>query len=700
MREALQEGTLVSAVSTIEYVIPETVVVVETPSPSPSSPPSSASSSSSSSSSSGGGGGETGGGADDDPSSFPSSFPSSRASTAASATASAATTTTTVIESVSLPPGEVMIYTDPEIHARWRRLQQGRYAGVKSALVVRVTAQGEGGVVLADARTISNKIFGTYGDRVTMASQFARCSYGKFEVVYDRDYGPNESYIIGQLSAPGVLDVEIPITMDNPRSVIRQAVQRAIEEKIGVKGQGPFRHVMLVLPKCRMDCGWAAYAYINSYLSVYQGGYYAFPAVGLHEIGHNMGFGHSGGPDGKTYSDHACMMGNPHYKDDVADMCYNPAKSYQIVVNGGGWYDRGRVETFNPMSASSSWAGTLIGVSELDAPTLYGVADHANSRVVLKIETLTKLDLFVGFNRATGMNADNKMASDMVTVTEANNDGRGYSTSAMKAMLAQGQAYGVANWRGTGLTMTVFVDSIRLDASPGYAKVRVTLDRNRAGGVTTFSPTYRPTPPPTPSPTPLPTPYPTPGPTMPPSLSPTTLPPVTPSPVFVSELSTNIESSKGRCKSIMFTITNIAGADVVIRGLDIVNRRNAATTVTIYTQMGSLEELGDYALNMIGWNMIHQSQKMGQSNKLMELDDFASEIRISVGHAQSFYIHSTGGLMYKTADDGGEPDDEMFSEITGQDQAIAISAGRVLRGHFRHNNGPGIWAGVVKYYLN
>lgn len=187
---------------------------------------------------------------------------------------------------------------------------------------------------------------------------------------------------------------------------------------------------------------------------------------------------------------------------------------------------------------------------------------------------------------------------------------------------------------------------------------------------------------------------------MPPSLSPITLPPVNPSPVFaVSELSTNIESSKGRCKSIMFTITNIASADVVIQGLDIVNRRNAATTVTIYTQIGSLEELGDYALNMIGWEIIFQSQKMGQSNKLMELDDFASVIKIGAGQARSFYIHSTGGLMYKTDDDAGDPDDEMFSEITGQDQAIAISEGRVLKGHFRHNYGPGKWAGAVKYYL-
>ena len=30
--------------------------------------------------------------------------------------------------------------------------------------------------------------------------------------------------------------------------------------------------------------------------------------------------------DGKSYTDHTCIMGNPYYSDEVGAMCYNPGK--------------------------------------------------------------------------------------------------------------------------------------------------------------------------------------------------------------------------------------------------------------------------------------------------------------------------------------------------------------------------------------
>ncbi|KAL3817830.1 hypothetical protein ACHAXA_002697 [Cyclostephanos tholiformis] len=452
LRESLQEGTLLSAISTIDYVIPDVVEVeveVEVEvyeSPSPSAPPIH-------------GGGDDGSSVTttiSDPSSSdaPSSFPSSRASTTTTTT-----TTTTVIESVTLPPGEILIRTDPEPPDEERRGGRAlRLSGNRPVLAVRVTAQGDGGTVSANAMTISNKLFGTSGDAETMMSQFASCSFGRFNVAYDASDG--------RLSAPGVLDVTIGITLDNPRNVVRAAMQYAVEEKLGIKLPGPYGHVMFVVATCKQECGWAAYAYVGSWLSVFQGNYYAYPAVAMHEIGHNLNLGHSGGLDGKPYSDHTCLMGNPLYKDDVADMCFNPAKNYQITANGGGWYDPGRVETYSP-STGAIWQGKLVGVAE--SGVVNGNAEHANSRLVLKIETGTRIDLYVGFNRATGMNEDNKQASNMVTIVEANGDGLSYSTSALRATLSQGQSYSVANWRGTDVTLTVFVDTIRYDIVPGYA---------------------------------------------------------------------------------------------------------------------------------------------------------------------------------------------------------------------------------------
>ena len=523
MRMALQQGVIVSSVSTIEYVVPETVEIHET-------------------------GNESSvveEGEEDDDDDDEDEGKGGKKITDIPSSAPTTTATTTVIESVVLPPGNILIHTDPVVLNEHMGRRHLRYSGTKPLLVVRVIDSTGATPPGGDAAYISNKFFGTYGDTETIVSQFASCSYNKFNIVYDTSYGPYEAHIKNQLSAPGVLEVQLPISMYNSKNDIRRETQLAVESKLGIKLPGPFHHVLFVLPQCVVDCGFAAYAYVGSYLSVYQGVYYQYPAVAMHEIGHNLNFGHSGGKTSTgeecAYCDHTDLMGNPLYKDDVADMCFNPAKTFQITANGGDWYDPTHIETFDPFNGA--WSGTLVGIAEYG--NMIGNTDHMHSRIVLKIETGTKLDLYLGFNRATGMNEDVKQGLNMVTIVEANGDGLSYSTSVLLATLTQGQTYSVSNWRGTGVTLTVFVDLIRyMDVVPGYASVRVMFDGQRAGGVTTSPPTSRPTrqpitsrpkpgdhtPPPTPLPTPLPTPSPTPEPTLPPTESPVTESPTSLSP--------------------------------------------------------------------------------------------------------------------------------------------------------------------------
>ena len=94
-------------------------------------------------------------------------------------------------------------------------------------------------------------------------------------------------------------------------------------------------------------------------------------------------------------------MGNPLYGDDLGRMCYNPAKNWQI-----GWYPANQV-LFDPV-ATPSWTGTLIGVAEWKN-------NVNNLPVVIKIESGTATDAFVGFNRATGMNDQNDEAGMWTT---------------------------------------------------------------------------------------------------------------------------------------------------------------------------------------------------------------------------------------------------------------------------------------------
>jgi hypothetical protein len=375
--------------------------------------------------------------------------------------------------------------------------------GTKPILVVKVT-DSVGKARSETPYQIGDDIFGYGTDAVNLKSQMAACSMGDLTIVPGSD--PN-----GSFSAEGVVEVTIGVTLENnDRATIRNAVTTAVQSKLGVTLPGPYQQVMYVLEGCYVDCGWAAYAYINSWNSVYQGNYYYMTGVQMHELGHNFNLAHSGGLDGATYTDHTGLMGNPLYSDEVGKMCFNAAKNWQI-----GWYNTNRLL-----------------VDPRNGPTtvnMVGIADFNNNPqdypVVIKIETGTSTDQFIAFNRAIGINSQNDEADDEVTIVETGNNGEGYSQSFLKAHLIQGETYTYANWAGTGQSLIVKAKSINLAMSPAVAQVEICLG-SCATGAPTKSPTMAPRPP-TSSPTKAPTKAPTKSPTMaprPPTSSPTKAP--------------------------------------------------------------------------------------------------------------------------------------------------------------------------------
>lgn len=158
------------------------------------------------------------------------------------------------------------------------------------------------------------------------------------------------------------------------------------------------------------------------------------------------------------------QQGNPHYADDIGKMCFNGAKSWQI-----GWYNDRKV-MLNPKTAlagNANW-GTMV--------TLVGVADYqniANIPVVLKLETDTVDDYFVAFNRATGINSDNKEADDQVTVVLTGKNGESAAQSRLKATLAVGEQYVISNFGGGGRDCPIKLVSIDKSTSVWKANVQV-----------------------------------------------------------------------------------------------------------------------------------------------------------------------------------------------------------------------------------
>ncbi len=127
-------------------------------------------------------------------------------------------------------------------------------------------------------------MFGTGVDLVNLKSGLEECSWNKLTVVPELVI--QNSATPDMEVATGVIEVSIDVPLDgSSRSTVRNAVTTAVTNKLGHSLPGPYDYVLYSLQGCYgTDCGWAAYAYINSWNSVYQGVYYKRPGVLIHEV--------------------------------------------------------------------------------------------------------------------------------------------------------------------------------------------------------------------------------------------------------------------------------------------------------------------------------------------------------------------------------------------------------------------------------
>ena len=184
---------------------------------------------------------------------------------------------------VTLPAGDIRLVRGPGDGdgdgRRLNRNSENMFLGDKKVLVVRVTDK-EGRAIKEDAEYVSDKFFGTYGDRVTAKSGLEACSLGQFVATNDYDGAVPEN----RLAAPGVLDVALDVRLTHvTQEALVRAATTAAGRALGVALPGPFDHVAFVVEGCYAVgggyCGFNAYAYINHWLSVFFGLNYRYPAV-------------------------------------------------------------------------------------------------------------------------------------------------------------------------------------------------------------------------------------------------------------------------------------------------------------------------------------------------------------------------------------------------------------------------------------
>ena len=379
--------------------------------------------------------------------------------------------------------------------------------GVKKVFVIRADAPDASTGSTIDE--ISDKVFGTFGDILNLKSQFAACSYNDltFEPVSDAF---NEYNIVN-----GIGEVAISTNVNGvDNSVIRDAMIAAANTKYGDLQtkvmNGEIDYVMLCLPPGTSG-SWISYAYMNSWLSVYNDAWCNFPSAQIHGLGRNIGLAPS--RETAMRNDQSGMMGYSYGEDEGPEMCFNAAKNWQL-----GWFEDAQL-SIAPLN-TAPYTGRLIGVSD------YGTT---NDTVVMQITGYSR-DYYVSFNSKSGINSGTLEGGDQVLI-HSRLAGQSYATSTLLAKLNDGTSYSITG----NCTTTINVNSIDTNVNPSFAQIEIVSLCTSAPtfipvpilpptAALTNAPTIPPTSAPTDPPTNAPTTPPTSAPTKPPTSSPTNVP--------------------------------------------------------------------------------------------------------------------------------------------------------------------------------
>ena len=154
--------------------------------------------------------------------------------------------------------------------------------GTRTVLAVRVILN-DGAYNFASQTGLSDDIFGNGVDPHNLKSQFAACSYNK--LIFNKSPNRLMTTNFGDGTTAinnGVVDIRVNLNRSAGHDNIRNAVTTKINSVFGVSSPNVLaNHVMYCLPSGIIS---TAYAYVNSWNSVYDNGWCNYVSGQMHEV--------------------------------------------------------------------------------------------------------------------------------------------------------------------------------------------------------------------------------------------------------------------------------------------------------------------------------------------------------------------------------------------------------------------------------
>ena len=329
-----------------------------------------------------------------------------------------------------------------------RRRNLAASSGTLKALVVRVISR----IGIEPSASIDQLRSDVFEDRFCLKSQYDACSHGRLTI--NPYHGITKT---GREVNRGVVNVRIDIDPSDGNKDEFEA--KAKEKTTEIYGDlaSQFDLVMFCIP---IGTGnWLAYAYINRFDSYFNDKWASSASTQVHEVGHSLGLAHSG-EGSNAYGDQSGMMGYSYDLDDAPNMCFNPAKNYQL-----GWYIE-QQKFLNPLTDilaktgddSNSREYVLNGVDDFQ----FGKNGSQNKLISLRLKQQnSREDFYIGFNRKAGINSGTVEDGNTVIIVKKSGGPIEYGQSWKVSKLAKiGHEYTIQKYDRSSFDVSVQLVSI------------------------------------------------------------------------------------------------------------------------------------------------------------------------------------------------------------------------------------------------